>query len=196
MTHQDRPHDDAVAEKVRWSRVTPKEPIPEPEVWPQIRFPEPLHPFDAPVRVEADIHGLECTQGEVPEHLDGTFFKVVCDRQYPKFVDEGPLGSFNDDGMALKFRFEKGRVDYKSRYIKTPRFQAERAAGRSLFGRYRNPLSDDPLVDGMPRGLANTNVFYHGGKLYAAKEDAPPIILDPDTLETIGHYDFEGALTS
>src|SRR5690606_30934225 len=116
--------------------------------------------------------------------------------QYPKFVDEGPLGSFNDDGMALKFRFEKGRVDYKSRYIKTPRFQAERAAGRSLFGRYRNPLSDDPLVDGMPRGLANTNVFYHGGKLYAAKEDAPPIILDPDTLETIGHYDFEGALTS
>ncbi|MFC7401369.1 carotenoid oxygenase family protein [Citricoccus sp. GCM10030269] len=196
MTHMNRPQDDVKAEELQWTRTEPATPIPEPDVWPTVRFPEPPHPFDAPMRVEADIAGLECVQGEVPAHLDGTFFKVVCDRQYPKFVDEGPLGNFNDDGMALSFRFHKGRVDYKSRYIKTPRFEAERAAGRALFGMYHNPFTDQPEVEGMVRGLGNTNVFYHGGKLYAAKEDSPPLILDPDTLETVGQYDFEGTLTS
>ncbi|GAB3618269.1 carotenoid oxygenase family protein [Okibacterium endophyticum] len=196
MTHMKRPEDDARAEELRWHRTTPREPIAEPDVWPMIRFPRADHPFDEPARIEADIHGLECIQGEIPAHLDGTYYKVVMDRQYPKFVDEGTLGNFNDDGMAISFRFSKGRVDYKSRFIRTPRFQAERAAGRALFGRYRNPLTDRPEVEGMVRGLANTNLFYHAGKLYAAKEDALPIIIDPDTLETLGHYDFEGSLTS
>ncbi|HLS49110.1 MAG TPA: carotenoid oxygenase family protein [Actinomycetaceae bacterium] len=196
MTHFLRPEDDAKPEKLQWTRTQPRVAIPEPEVWPAVRFPEAAHPFDAPVRVEADIRGLECIQGEIPAHLDGTFYKVVCDRQFPKFVDEGTLGNFNDDGMAISFRFTRGRVDYKSRYIKTPRFEAERAAGEALFGFYRNPLSDKPEVEGMPRGLANTNVFFHGGLLYASKEDSPPIIIHPDTLETIGHYDFEGSLTS
>ncbi|MFC7405655.1 carotenoid oxygenase family protein [Georgenia alba] len=196
MTHHTRPQDDAKAEELRWTRLAPKEPIPEPDKWPMIRFPEAPHPFDAPMRVEADIRGLECIQGEIPTHLDGTYYKVVTDRQFPKYVDEGPLGNFNDDGMAISFRFKGGRVDYKSRFIHTPRFDAEQAAGRSLFGLYRNPLSDMPEVEGMPRGMANTNLFYHAGKLYASKEDSPPIILEPDTLETIGHYDFEGSLTS
>ena len=196
MTHQDRPQDDAAAERIRWSRFAPKEPIEPPDVWPAVRFPPARDPFDAPMRVEADIRGLECIQGEIPAHLDGTYFKVVCDRQFPKFVDEGPLGNFNDDGMAISFRFHRGRVDYKSRYIRTPRFDAERQAGRSLFGLYRNPLSDRPEVEGMVRGLANTNVFYHAGRLYASKEDSPPIIIDPERLETVGHDDFEGSLTS
>ncbi|WP_159500468.1 carotenoid oxygenase family protein [Microbacterium sp. 18062] len=196
MTHESRPEDDLLAERLTWSRTSPARPIPAPDVWPLIRFPSTPDPFDAPMRVEADIVGIECIQGEVPAHLDGTYFKAVCDRQYPKAVPEGPLGAFNDDGMAISFRFHKGRVDYKSRFIRTPRFEAERAAGRSLFGYYRNPLHDDPLVEGVVRGIANTNLVYHAGKLYASKEDAPPIIIDPETLETIGHYDFGGAFTS
>jgi carotenoid cleavage dioxygenase-like enzyme len=178
-----------------WQRKEPKEPIPAPDPYPIVRFPEAAHPFDAPTRIEADIVGLECIQGEIPAHLDGTFYKVVCDRQFPSFM-KGDIDLFNGDGMALSFRFHNGRVDYKSRYIKTPRFNAEREAGRALFGGYRNPFTDDAAVEGMVRGIANTNVFFHGGKLYAAKEDSPPLILDPDTLETVGDYDFEGSLTS
>ena len=158
------------------------------------RFPQPQIPFEAPMRVEADISGLEVVQGEVPEHLDGTYYRVVCDRAWPSYVP-GDL-FFNEDGMAMSFRFAKGRVDFRSRYVRTPRFEAERAAGRSLFGAYRNPYTDDPSVADVNRTVANTNVFYHGGKLYACKEDSPPLLLDPVTLDTIGLYDFEGALTA
>jgi carotenoid cleavage dioxygenase len=157
-------------------------------------FPAAMFPFEAPMRVEADITGLEVVQGEVPEHLDGTYYRVVTDRSWPSKIP-GDL-FFNEDGMAMYFRFSKGRVDFRSRYVRTPRFEVEREAGEALFGAYRNPYTDDPSVAGISRGLANTNVFYHGGKLYASKEDAPPILLDPITLDTIGEYDFEGALTA
>lgn len=150
--------------------------------------------FEAPMRVEADIAGLEVIQGEVPEHLSGTYFRVVCDRQWPSFVDNDLF--FNEDGMAMSFRFHKGRVDFRSRFVRTPRYEAEDKASRALFGAYRNPLTDDPSVEGVRRSLANTNVFYHGGKLYASKEDSPPLLLDPVTLETVGEDTFEGALTS
>ncbi len=150
-----------------------------------VRFPPPRDPFDAPMRVEADIRGVQVTQGEVPEHLDGTFYRCVADRQWPSYA-ENDLELFNGDGMIISFRFRKGRVDFKSRYVRTPRFAAEQEAGRALFGAYRNPFDDDPSVAGMSRGLGNTNVFFHGGRLYASKEDSPPILLDPDTLVTIG----------
>jgi len=160
-----------------------------------VRFPVTEDPFEAPMRVEADITDLECTQGEVPEHLDGTYYRVVVDRHYPSFVDHD-LALFNSDGMAMSFSFHKGRVDFRSRYVRTPRFIAEEKAGKSLFGAYRNSFTDDPSVAGIRRGLANTNVFFHGGRLYASKEDSPPILLDPVTLETLGEYDFQGALTA
>lgn len=46
------------------------------------------------------------------------------------------------------------------------------------------------------RTTANTNIFYFNGKLLACKEDAPPYLMDPRTLDTIGLYDFEGQLPS
>src|SRR5690606_6216282 len=52
------------------------------------RFPprDGLSAFEAPMRVEADIAGLEVVQGEVPEHLSGTYYRVVTDRQWPPAV--------------------------------------------------------------------------------------------------------------
>lgn len=160
-----------------------------------VRFSATEDPFDAPMRVEADITDLECIQGEVPDHLDGTYYRVVVDRHYPSYV-ANDVDLFNSDGMAMSFTFRKGRVDFKTRYVRTPRFVAEEKAGKSLFGAYRNATTDDPSVAGVRRGLANTNIFFHGGRLYASKEDSPPILLDPMTLETLGEYDFEGTLTS
>lgn len=159
------------------------------------RFPaNDFQDFEAPMRVEADIAGLEVVQGEVPDHLSGTYYRVVCDRQWPSFMENDLF--FNEDGMAMYFRFHKGRVDFRSRYVRTPRYEAENQASRALFGGYRNPGTDEESVAGTRRGLANTNVFFHGGKLYASKEDSPPLLLDPVTLETVGEYSFEGALTS
>ncbi|MFD2416737.1 carotenoid oxygenase family protein [Amycolatopsis pigmentata] len=159
-------------------------------------FPdEPLFAgFNAPMRVEAEIYDLEVAQGEVPGQLDGTYYRVVADRQWPpRSADDIP---FNADGMVMSFRFTGGHVDFRSRYVRTPRFKAEREARRALFGAYRNAYTDDPSVTGMNRTLANTNVFWHAGRLLASKEDGLPFEIDPDTLETVGMHTFDGALTS
>ena len=40
--------------------------------------------------------------------------------------------------------------------------------------------------------MANTAPVAHGGKLFALKEDGLPHQIDPNTLATIGPYDFNG----
>lgn len=160
----------------------------------QIRFPNnDFKNFEAPMRAEVDIRGLEVIQGKVPEHLDGGFYRQLGDKQWPSYV-ESDIGIMNEDGMTSVFRFHKGRVDYRTRYVRTPRFIAEEQAGRSLFGAYRNPCDDDPSVRGVSRMIANVTTMAHGGKFMALKEDSRPILLDPYTLETYGEYDFDGAL--
>jgi carotenoid cleavage dioxygenase len=161
-----------------------------------VRFPgEPgFQGRFAPVRLEGDIRGVEVTQGEIPASLRGTFYRVGADPAWPPFVDRDFY--FNADGMVAMFRFENGYCDFRSRYVRTPRFEAERAARRSLFGAYRNPFTDDPSVAGLSRGLANTNVYWHGGRLLASKEDSAPVQIDPDTLDTVGEFTWDGDLSS
>lgn len=150
--------------------------------------------YRAPMRLEGDIRGLEVAQGAVPDALRGTYYRVGADPAWPPFV--GNDFFFNADGMVSMFRFENGYVDFKCRYVRTPRFVAERDARRSLFGAYRNPFTDDPSVAGINRGLANTNVYWHAGRLLASKEDSPPIQIDPDTLETVEEWNWDGDLSS
>jgi len=74
---------------------------------------------------------------------------------------------------------------------------AEEAAGRIL---YRNLGTNVPggarknLLRVRFKNAANTSVVHHGGKLLALWEGGPPHRLDPETLSTLGVYDFEGAL--
>ncbi len=150
--------------------------------------------FSAPGRFEADIFDCE-VDGDIPGGLSGHFYRLQCDFAYPPPRNEWMTG-FNGDGHVSLFRFENGRVHYRSRYVRTERLLAERAAGRRLFGVYRNRLTDDPSVQGLNRSAANTNIVWHGGRMLVLKEDAQPYEIDPYTLETIGPWDFEGRLTS
>lgn len=140
-----------------------------------------------PLRFEADIHDLE-VEGEVPAQLNGTYHRVHPDQQFPPKFDSDQF--FNGDGLISLFRFRNGKVDFKQRYAQTDKFKLERAAGKALFGAYRNPLTDDPAVKGCIRGTANTNVIVHAGKLLALKEDSPALLMDPLTLETEGYTDW------
>lgn len=149
-------------------------------------------PF-APSRVEADISDLE-VDGDVPAEIAGAFYRVSPDPQLPPRLADDIW--FNGDGMVSMFRFRRGRIDFKQRRALTDKFLLEQQAGRALFGSYRNPLTDDPSVQGRYRGTANTNVFVHGGQLLALKEDSPALAMDPVTLETEGYTDFDGQVTS
>lgn len=145
----------------------------------------------APMGAEVDVRDCP-SDGAVPQDLDGGFFSVGADLQYP--LMPGNI-AFDGEGHVRVFRFAKGRVDYRSRFVKTQRYVAQDAARRLLMPMYRNPLKDDPSVAGLSRSTANTHVIHHRGRLLALKEDSLPVALDLSTLETIDTaYDFDGQL--
>lgn len=149
--------------------------------------------YFAPERFEAQVRDCEVL-GKIPADMQGTFFRVGGDWLYPpKFKDDAPL---NSDGYISAFRFKDGRVDYQGRYVRTHRYLADSAANRQLYGYYRNPFTDDPSVSDPSRPnlrtVANTSPLIHAGKLFALKEDGLPHRIDPQTLETVGVWDFDG----
>jgi carotenoid cleavage dioxygenase-like enzyme len=158
---------------------------------------DPLSGFFAPTRFEADV--VDClVTGLVPPELHGAFYRLHGDWIYaPRFTDEASLSA---DGYISMFRFRDGSVDYRGRYVKTDRYRRQVAARKQLYGYYRNPLTDDPAVrDAEHPGLrtsANTTPVVLAGKLYATKEEGLPYELDPNSLETLGSTDFQGAWTS
>jgi carotenoid cleavage dioxygenase-like enzyme len=147
-------------------------------------------------RSENDLYDCE-VEGQLPADLDGAFYRVGPDPQYPKpdrYAHDIP---FDGEGHVSMFRIRNGHVDYRSRYARTQRWKAQHAARASLFGMYRNPATDDPRAKGLSRGTANTQITYHHGKLLAMKEDSPPVALDPLTLETTDdYYTFGGGMKS
>jgi carotenoid cleavage dioxygenase-like enzyme len=150
--------------------------------------------FAAPFRGEVDLRDCE-VEGEVPAAINGAFYRVGPDFQYPpKFANNIP---FDGEGNVAMFRIADGHVDLKTRYVRTQRFKAQAAARKALFGMYRNPYTDDAAVKGLSRGTANTHIVFHAGKLLALKEDSPPVIMDPVSLATLDDYHtFGGKLKS
>ncbi|MHA6623535.1 carotenoid oxygenase family protein [Pseudonocardia sp. DLS-67] len=149
--------------------------------------------FDWPVRADADVYDLE-VEGTIPQEINGTFYRCGPEHQYPPMRGDGVF--IDGDGVISMFRIQDGHVDFRTRFVRTERFLAERKARRSLFGGYRNPYLDDPSVAGFERGTANTSAFWHAGRLFALKEDSLPMEIDPDTLETLGRWDYGGWLKS
>jgi carotenoid cleavage dioxygenase-like enzyme len=159
------------------------------------RFPETFDftGFNAPCRIECDIYDL-IVEGNVPKEIHGAWYRTIPDPQYPPKLGHDTY--LSGDGMISSFQFEDGHVDYKMRYIMTDRLKADRKARRGLFGLYRNPFTDDPSVQGINRCANNTTPIYHGGKLLALKEDGLAMEIHPDTLETLGVWNYGGKLKS
>jgi carotenoid cleavage dioxygenase-like enzyme len=158
-------------------------------------FPQTIHFIgsNTPRRTEISIRNLE-VEGKIPAEVDGAFFRAVPDNAHaPMFEDDIAL---NADGMIARFNFENGAVDFDIKYVETERYLAEKKARRALFGRYRNPFTDDPSVEGVDRTLANTTPVWHGGRLFMTKEDGRGYEINPHTLETAGKWDYYGALKS
>ncbi|ORY69774.1 carotenoid oxygenase [Pseudomassariella vexata] len=147
--------------------------------------------MNAPSRFEGDVFDLEVT-GTIPPEINGTFYRIQPDHRFPPIYEDDI--HFNGDGSVTAIRIEDGHADFKQRYVHTDRYLAETAARQSLFGRYRNPYTDNESVNGVIRTVSNTNITFWRGMLLASKEDGPPYAMDPVTLETIGRYDFEGQI--
>lgn len=148
----------------------------------------------APIRSEDDFD-LEVT-GEIPAGLRGALFRIGPNPQYePRNPEQHHW--FGGDGMVHGFYVADGKVSYRNRYARTPKWELEHEHGRALFGAMGNPLTTDPIALGAEGGVANTNIVFHAGKLLALEEAHHPFEMDLKTLESRGYArEFEGKVTA
>ncbi len=155
------------------------------------------HPYltghHAPVRFESDAPDL-IVHGEIPADLEGVFYRNGPEPLYPP--REGEYHWFDGDGMVYVFHIGGGRVSMRNRWVKTEKFEMERAAGKRLFGMFGNPMTADPSTQGKRYNTGNTNIILHGGKLLALMEGAPAVAMSPRDLETLGEHDYGGKITT
>ena len=179
---QDQDPDNTTPKRTASSGATPLDAIP-------LSMRRPTSPY----KLEADVRHCD-VEGKIPDDLNGAFYRVGPDPQYPLHPRNVP---FDGEGHVSMFRIRNGRADYTSRFVRNERWLAQDRAGRGLFPMYRNPSLDDPSVKGLSRSTANTHVINHKQYLLALKEDSPPAALDLLTLETlVPNYTFDGQLPS
>lgn len=149
------------------------------------------HPFMSgaftPNYVELNASELEVI-GEIPPRLDGVYLRNT---QNPVHQPRGTYHPFDGDGMLHLLRFERGRVEYRNRFVRTQGFREEQAAGRALYA----GLIDKPALAERPgwgargglRDTAATDVIVHAGRALATfYQCGEPYRLDARTLEFQG----------
>ncbi|MEO0981387.1 MAG: carotenoid oxygenase family protein [Pseudomonadota bacterium] len=156
--------------------------------------PFPNHPQlrgnYAPIQFEASAPDL-VVEGEIPAGISGTLYR---NGPNPRFSPRDDYHWFAGDGMLHAFHIANGRIDYANRWVRTPKFELETAAGEALFGVFGNPMTSDPSTSGKDSGVANTHVIWHGGKLLALEEGHAPFEVDPQTLAARGYESYGGGL--
>lgn len=154
---------------------------------PNLDFPNlPIFTGPAtPCRFEAEVYSC-LTRGVIPAAVNGTYYRTMPDHEWaPNF--EGDI-YLNGDGVVNAFKFKDGTVDYKHKFVRTRRFLMERAARKSLWGRFYNKWTVDPRVNDEVRGTANTHIVYYNDTLLALSENLLPFTMNPETLETYGMF--------
>jgi beta,beta-carotene 9',10'-dioxygenase len=134
-------------------------------------------------------------QGELPPWLEGELIRTgpskfeVGNRTYNHWFD----------GLAMlhRFGFAEGRVSYANRFLRSKAYcEAERTGKisyrefatdpcRTLFGRVAaifNPRFTDNCA---------VNVSAYGGQIVAFTESTLPLRFSPETLETLGVFDYD-----
>lgn len=153
--------------------------------WEKFYYP---HESGAQGRWQGEIDSL-VVYGAIPRSIEGTFYRIIIDPHTPPHPENGFV---EGDGNVCAVRIQDGKASLKMRYVETERWQLERAAGRRLFGIYRNPYTNDASVRYANDTTGNTNIIYWAGHVLCLAERGLPWAIDPDTLETRGYDPFAG----
>lgn len=147
-----------------------------------------------PCEGEVDVE-LDLVEGAAPAGLRGVLYRNGVHSLEVQGVPQ--MHPFDGEGMVSRFAFEGGRVRYRNRVVRTREVLAERRAGRMLYRAFGTNRPGGLLANALRmrfKNAANTSVVHHAGRLLALWEAGLPHALDPETLETIGRFDFDGAL--
>lgn len=159
----------------------------------------------APISTEVDGSDLAVIEGTLPDEIDGTFIRNGPNPQFPPF--EG-YHLFEGDGMLHGVRIKDGKASFKNRFIQTEAYRAEKAAGQTVFlpilglsgwtglagilwEKVRGSVG---FFNRYRRSTSNTSMTFHHGKFLTLMEAEMPYLVYTPTLETKGHYDFNGKL--
>ncbi|MFN3214836.1 MAG: carotenoid oxygenase family protein [Henriciella sp.] len=127
--------------------------------------------------------------GEIPKDLSGIYIRNT---ENPLHEAIGVYHPFDGDGMLHAISFKDGKATYRNRFVRTEGFEAEQAAGQSLWaGVATNPaksIRDDGWgARGRMKDASSTDVVVHAGEIvstfYMCGEG---YLLDPYTLEPKG----------
>lgn len=155
--------------------------------------------FDTPEKFEI--------KGRIPRELHGSFY-----RNGPNPAQKVASNHhwFLGDGMIHSFHFTRGTVSYRNAWARTPTFNLEQRAGKSLFlggdfallanakllGRDVFALLWGLLREGNADAYtrliskANMAILPFRDHVYALVESSPPLRLSATSLETEGFEDF------
>ncbi|MEO8315932.1 MAG: carotenoid oxygenase family protein, partial [Pseudomonadota bacterium] len=106
----------------------------------EVQFPKERGKFGSGGVTNAAVNRSENTlydceiEGDLPDDLDGAFYRVGPDAQYPKPKSLEHDIAFDGEGHVSMFRIENGHVDYLSRWVKNERWKEQHKARRSLYG--------------------------------------------------------------
>jgi all-trans-8'-apo-beta-carotenal 15,15'-oxygenase len=155
-----------------------------------------LHPWSGGFQSLDEEHDrrIEDVDGNVPAWLRGTIYRNGSGRNdlggqwFPHW--------FDGDGMIQAIRFDERGIHYRNRYVTTPNYRDETAAGRIIhrgFGKMR-PGGILANAFRQPANVSNTSVVVEDGRLLSLWEGGPPYEIDPATLATRGIATFGGTL--
>lgn len=140
---------------------------------------------------------LEVIEGHIPPEVAG-----VVHRNGPGRHERGGQAyghPFDGDGFVQRLAIAEGRATYRANFVHTREWEAEEADDRILFRGFGTNRPGGPWANAFDlrfKNAANTSIITHGGHTLALWEGGIPHEVDPDTLATVGRFDFEGGLAN
>lgn len=139
-------------------------------------------------------HGFEplTIEGSIPDELRGTLYRTgpgIFER-FGKRVHH----AFEADGVVSAVRFGPDGAFGAARVVESRGYLEEEEAGRFLYNFSAGYLDFIKANRRGPKTSGNTAIFYWQDRLFALMEGGKPQEMDPATLDTWEHVDFDGVI--
>ncbi len=141
-----------------------------------------------PLSEEVNAWDLDLISGRIPDDIDGIYLRNTENQVHEPL---GRFHPFDGDGMIHQIDFQRGRVAYRNRWVRTRCFELEQEAGRSLWGGLADPpgtsLRPGFGSHGALKDTSSTDVVVHAGvALSTFYQCGEAYCMDPVTLEPRG----------
>ncbi|HAU22161.1 MAG TPA: apocarotenoid-15,15'-oxygenase [Erythrobacter sp.] len=126
--------------------------------------------------------------GEIPTDIDGVYVRTGENQVHEPI---GRYHPFDGDGFIHSISFNNGKASYRSRFVRTKGFEAEKEAGHSLWAGLMEPPHKSTRhgwgAQEWLKDSSSTDVVVHAGKILSTfYQCGEGYRLDPFTMEQFG----------